>query len=213
MTPRLLVANPNTSVAITARLVAVAGRVAGDRAEIRGATAPFGAPALESEADLRQAARAVDAMVLAHPDVDGVLVAAFGDPGLDSARGLTARPVEGLGEAGLRMAAEKGRRFAILTLGPALGPGIRARVERLGLAGQFAGLDFLSCGVLELAADPGRHVPEILARARACVQGLGAEAVLLAGAPFAGLAADLEPRADVPLVDGLTAGIRRLLAR
>lgn len=212
MTPRLLVANPNTSASITAQMVAVARRIAGARAEIVGATAPFGAPALESEADLRTARRAVLAMIAAHEDCDGVLVAAFGDPGLDLARALAPMPAAGLGESGLLAVAEGGRRFAVLTLGPALGPGIRARIDGMGLGGQLVRLDFLACGVLDLAADPDAHADAILARVAACARQDGAEAVLLAGAPFSGLAADLAPRAAVPLVDGLTAGIRRLLA-
>lgn len=213
MKPRLLVVNPNTSAAITQRMVTVARRVAGARAEIRGVTAPFGAPALESEADLELARRAVLAMVSAFEEVDGVLVAAFGDPGLDLVRAYADVAAEGLGEAGLLASAEGGRPFAILTLGPALGPGILSRVAALGLAQQLVGLDFLSCGVLDLAADPERFVPEILDRVAACVQHQGAEAVLLAGAPFAGFAADLAARTAVPLQDGLTAGIERLISR
>lgn len=211
--PRLLVANPNTSASITARMVAVADRIAGGRAEIVGATAPFGAAALESEADLRMARRAVLAMIAANPDCDGVLVSAFGDPALDLARALVPVPVEGLGEAGLLAVAEGGRRFAVLTLGPALGPGIRARIDRLGLGDRLAGLDFLACSVLDLAADPHARASEILDRVADSARLQGADAVLLAGAPFAGLAADLAAEAAVPLHDGLTAGIRRLLAR
>lgn len=211
MRPKLLIANPNTSCSVTDRLVAVAQRLAGPRAEIIGATAPFGATALETTRDIEIAKLAVLAMAGAHEEVDGILVAAFGDPGLSTLRAVRRVPVQGLGEAGLLAAAQAGKRFAILTLGPSLKTAIEEKVRTLSLSSRLAAIRFLDCGVLDLAAEPARYHDDILHNVRFLKEETRAEAVLLAGAPFCGLAGELRSRACAPLYDGLDAGIGRLL--
>ncbi|ALG74561.1 hypothetical protein VY88_30575 [Azospirillum thiophilum] len=207
---RILIANPNTSARITARMVEAARALVGGGATIVGATAPFGAPALETPADLAIAELAVPAMLGAHPDCDGAIVGAFGDPGLAQARTAFGKPVQGLGEAGLRAAGTGGRRFAVVTLGPAMRPAIEARVSDLGLADRMVGIAFLSGGVLDLAAEPWRYHGEIL-DAVAAARDRGAEAVLLGGAPFSGWSGRLRARAALPLLDGLTAALDGLV--
>jgi len=210
MIPRLLIANPNTSSEITDSLVKAARTLVDGRAEIVGATAAFGAPALESAQDLRTAKDAVLDMLWGNRTCSGVLIAAFGDPGLALLRSSSRFPVEGLGEAGLLAAGADEKRFAILTLGPAMRASILTKVDGLGLAGQLSTLDFLECSVLDLARNPRLHRDDILRRTNAARQG-GAEAVLLAGAPFSGLAGEIAADASIPVFDGLTAGINRLL--
>jgi len=212
MTTRLLIANPNTSTDITDKMVKAARRLVDGRAEVMGATAAFGAPALESAQDLRTAKDAVLDMLWGNRTCSGVLIAAFGDPGLTLLRSSSRFPVEGLGEAGLLAAGADGRRFAILTLGPAMRASILAKVEGLGLDGQLSALDFLDCSVLDLARDPLAHRDDILRYTEAAARQGGAEAVLLAGAPFSGLAGDIAAHAPIPVFDGLSAGINRLLA-
>ncbi|MBK1840055.1 hypothetical protein JHL17_21850 [Azospirillum sp. YIM B02556] len=209
---RILIANPNTSAGITARMVEAAWALVDGGVTIVGATAPFGAPALETPADLATAELAVAAMLGAHPDCEGAIVGAFGDPGLARARAAFGRrPVQGLGEAGLRAAGSGGRRFAVVTLGPAMRPAIEARVSELGLADQMAGIAFLSGGVLDLAFEPWRYHGEIL-EAVAAARDRGAEAVLLGGAPFSGWSGRLQAKAALPLLDGLTAALNDLVA-
>lgn len=212
MTTRLLIANPNTSAHITEMMLAPARRLAGAKAEVIGATAPFGSPALETEQDLRTAKDAVLAMLWGNRDCDGVLIAAFGDPGLALLRSSSRFPIEGLGEAGLLAAGANGRRFAIVTLGPAMRGSILAKVESLRLTEQLSGLDFLDCSVLDLANDPQRYREDILRHVDRAAEQDGAEAVLLAGAPFSGLAQDIAANTSIPVYDGLSAGMERLLA-
>lgn len=211
MIPRILIANPNTSTHITDGMVRAARDLVGGRAEIVGATAAFGAPALESAQDLRTAKDAVLDMLWGNRSCSGVLIAAFGDPGLALLRSSSRFPVEGLGEAGLLAAGADKRRFAILTLGPAMQASILGKVEGMGLANQLSALDFLDCSVLDLARDPGLYRDEILRRTEAAARQGGAEAMLLAGAPFSVLAGEIAAHAPIPVLDGLSAGVNRLL--
>lgn len=211
MIPRLLIANPNTTQSITERMMEVARDVAGNRATIIGATAPFGAPALECQAHLQTAELAVLSMIDAHHDCDGVVIAAFGDPGLERARGAGKMPVAGLGEAGILAASSTGRRFAIITIGPAMTESILQKVEAMGLRPQLAHMEFLDGGILDIAADPHRFRGQILEKVTQARMLWGADAVLLGGAPFSGLSPSLAPEAVLPLFDGLTCAVSQLI--
>jgi allantoin racemase len=211
MIPRLLIANPNTTQSITARMIEVAREVAGNRATIIGATAPFGAPALECQAHLQTAELAVLSMIETHQDCDGVVIAAFGDPGLERARGAGKMPVTGLGEAGILAAGSTGRRFVIITIGPAMTESILQKIEAMGLRQQLAHVEFLDGGVLDIAADPQRFRGQILEKVTQARILWAADAVLLGGAPFSGLSPSLAPEADLPLFDGLTCAVSQLI--
>lgn len=136
--------NPNTSAATTAAMVEIA-RAAAPGLAIEGRTAPFGAPLITDEPALARGAEAVLAMAdgagldRAGPDgtgpngtgpsgtrAEGLIVAAFGDPGLDALRARLSIPVTGIGEASFRAAAAHGR-FGIATTTPALEAAIAAR--------------------------------------------------------------------------------------
>ncbi|NVN10835.1 aspartate/glutamate racemase family protein, partial [Nguyenibacter vanlangensis] len=79
--PRLLLFNPNTDAALTARLVAIARRQLPDWA-VRGMTAPRGARYIASPKALRMAGMvAMDCLAgLDLAGCDAVLLACFGDP-------------------------------------------------------------------------------------------------------------------------------------
>ncbi|MEO1105322.1 MAG: aspartate/glutamate racemase family protein, partial [Pseudomonadota bacterium] len=107
--------NPNTSTATTEAMVAIAQDAAGGSATIKGVTAHFGASLITEPGALSVAADAVLALAPTLGDYDGVIVAAFGDPGLHALRERLPCPVTGIAEAGMAEAAKGGRRFAVVT--------------------------------------------------------------------------------------------------
>jgi len=60
----------------------------------------------------------------AHRNVDGAILAAYGDPGLFGARELFDIPVVGVSEAAMLTACMVGQRFVIVTFATALSSGI-----------------------------------------------------------------------------------------
>jgi Asp/Glu/hydantoin racemase len=114
---RLLLINPNTNAATTAAMVAIAQDAAGERTEVEGLTAPFGVPLITNEEALAVAARAVlDLVGRADVEgVDGVIIAAFGDPALAKVRTILPVPVTGIAEAGMLEAGTDGRPFSVVT--------------------------------------------------------------------------------------------------
>ena len=150
------------------------------------------------------------AAISAPPHPAGAIVAAFGDPGLSEARTLHLMPVVGLAESGLLAAGRDGRRFSIVTLGSALREMIVAKAAGLGLAGQLAEVRFLTFSIPEMIADREGRLDEVGAAVRACAAA-GVEAVLLGGAPFAGLAAPLVQKTGLIVLDGVEASVVRLI--
>lgn len=211
MTPRLLIVNPNTNETVTGWLADEARRAVGERAEIVALNAPSGLTALETPAHVAHAAATVVETITARKDIAGALIAAFGDPGLIDARQSAPIPVAGLGEAGLRAAAAGGRRFAIVTLGNAMAGPIRARAEALGIREQLASLRILPVSIPELVARRSALLPMITEAVEASRIEDQADAVLLGGAPFAGLAQPLSSTLGLPVLDGVAAAIESLL--
>jgi Asp/Glu/hydantoin racemase len=207
--PRLLFVNPNTSGAVTGWLAEEARRVAGDRFEVAAVNAASGLMALETPADVARAAEAVVAAIEADQRADAAVIGAFGDPGLEEARTRLRIPVSGLGEAGLRAAAAQGRRFSIVTLGEAMRAPIAARVRALGLERQLAEIRILPMTIAGVIASRDAHLGVIADAVRAAP----GEAVLLGGAPFAGLAARIAEETGRAVLDGVAAAVAAVVAR
>lgn len=202
----LLIVNPNRDVRVTRWLADEARRVAGAAFEIEAVNAPSGLDALQSEDDIRTAAGAVAATIAGHRTASGAVVGAFGDPGVAAARLAARMPVVGLGATGIAAAAKGGRRFSIVTLGEAMRQPVQAKVQAMGFEAALANVHILPFSIPELVANrPGRRAA-IAAAMRACPEG----AVLLGGAPFAGLAFALAQETGRIVLDGVAACIEAL---
>lgn len=208
---RLLILNPNTSVAVTERLLEHVAAIAAPEVALQTATAAFGARYIADETSFAVAGHAaLDAYASHcqhHGQPDAVLVGCFGDPGVWALRELSGLPVVGLAEAGMREAAGFGR-FAIVTGGAAWGPMLRRLAQTLGFAGTLTDVHVVAPTGAQLAADPTMALSVL---GEACQRAAaGADAVILGGAGLAGMAARLAPRLTVPLIDSVTAGARAL---
>jgi allantoin racemase len=198
---RCLVLNPNTTVAVTEGVVQACSR-AQPALQWEGRPASFGAPYIADEATYAVAAHAVlEAYDAQQDDHDAVLVACFGDPGLLALRERARVPVLGLAQSSLVAAARHGR-FAVITGGRAWGPMLErfARAHRLDAS--LVGIYTVDLTGAQIAADPQRALDDLEAAARRGVA-RGAQAVLVGGAALTGLAALLQPRLDVPLLDNV----------
>ncbi len=209
---RILLVNPNTSDLVTQILLREAQAIAGDRATFDVVSPPFGSASLECRAEAVVAAHGVIETIAAHRDFDAAIIAAFGDPGLEASREIASAPVYGLGQSGLEAVAGKGRRYAIVTVGRRLRPDIERAAALHAPSASLVALRFLDVSVLDAARDCNAVETAALAAAEDCVERDGAEAILLGGAPFAGLARAIGPRAAAPVYDGLEAAIERAIA-
>lgn len=202
MTARLALVNPNTSVRTTEAMLAIARRAAPGGVDFTGLTAPFGAPLITTASGLAEAGRAV-ASLAPEIDGDGVIVAAFGDPGLDELRRRLTVPVTGIGEAAFLAAA--GRRAVVVTTTPGLVAAIQGMARCYGYddlpvvltPGQPA----------RLMAEPRMLLAALLDACRDAVGQHGAEALIIGGGPLAEAARALRHLVPVPLIEPVPAAV------
>ncbi|MBL8587962.1 MAG: aspartate/glutamate racemase family protein [Methylobacteriaceae bacterium] len=205
---RLLLINPNTTEAITASL-AVAARAALPGVEVVAATGRFGARYIASRVSFAIAGHAaVDAFAEQGAACDAVLLACFGDPGLDALREIAPVPVIGLVEAACAEAGADGRRFSIVTGGERWESMLRETLAARGLDARLASIRAVAPSGGDIARDPDGALAGLAASCRRCVEDDGAEAVILGGAGLIGLAGRLQPRLSTPLVCSVAAGFR-----
>ncbi|MGG6382362.1 aspartate/glutamate racemase family protein [Paenarthrobacter sp. NEAU-H11] len=210
---RLLVINPNISDDVTALIESEALRSAAPGTELVVRTAGHGVEYIETRFESLIAAGAVAEIIAEHTrpgadPVDGVVVAAFGDPGMPALKELAGVPVIGITEAALCAAALQGHRFSIIAISDRIKPWYRDCVERFGLLGRLASIRSINETLNSIGSVQQDFKETLLALSRQAVAEDGADVVILAGAPLAGLARELEGEIPVPVVDGISAGIR-----
>jgi len=210
---RIVLINPNTSRETTERMVEIARHTAGGKAEIEGLTVRSGADLITDEAALSKAAEAVAEIIgrFADDEPDGVLISAFGDPGLDAVREACSCPVVGIAEASMFEAGRGGRRFGVATTTPSLVDAIRKRAESYGFGGQFTSVRTTPGDPAALMGRADDLVAALAQAVREAVELDGAEAVIIGGGPLGDAAGDLSRRLDVPVIEPIPAGIRLLL--
>lgn len=203
---RIAVVNPNSTAAMTERIAAAARAVApGD--EIMAITCHGAPPAIQGPED-DAACRPLLLAALARAEAagaDAAVIACFDDPALAEARARLAIPVVGIGEAAFHAAMLMGRDFSVVTTLPVAVPVIAANLARYGLAGSCRGVRAAGVAVLELEGPGGSAEARVSAEiGRACAEDRPG-AVVLGCAGMADLAARLEARHGLPVIDGVAA--------
>jgi len=207
---RILLLNPNTTEAVTARLHAVGAAAAAPGTELVPLTAPRGVPYIATRAEAQiGGAVALEMLAEHHRAADAAIIAAFGDPGLFGARELFDIPIVGMAEAAMLTACMLGRRFVIVTFAPALGPWFEECVAMHGLSGRCGGVRTLAeafRSIEDVAEEKQDLLIELSARVARDTE---SDVVILAGAPLAGLAAKVADRIPVPVVDQIAAAVKQ----
>ena len=210
---KLLLLNPNTSQGVTEQLLAAARQAASPGTEIVAMTAHRGVPYISTRTEEAIAAVAVLEILAEHNHAyDGAIIAAFGDPGLLSAKELFDFPVVGLAEASMLSACMLGRRFGIVTFAHALGDWYQDSVARDRMEARCAGIRSLDEPFTTIADVQTEKEDKLIELAIKSVEEDGADVVILAGAPLAGLASKVADRVPVPLVDCSMAAVVQLEA-
>jgi Asp/Glu/hydantoin racemase len=209
---RLLLINANTTAGITDRLVRIAQGLAPAGVTVQGATGRFGTRYIASRAASAIAAHAaLDAFAEHGAGADAVLIACYGDPGLDALREVAGVPVLGLADASAAAAMRLGR-FGIVTGGAAWKPMLEEFHRARGYADALTGVRTIAPTGAEIAGDPDGAIAALAATCRDCAARDGAAVVILGGAGLAGLAARVASLAGVPVLCSVETGIRAAFA-
>lgn len=196
---RWVVLNPNTSTAMTEAVVQQLRMHAPQGTSIQGLTAAQGCAVIDSRETFLIGARTALAMVAELPaNADAVLLACFGDPGLEALRSVCAIPVVGLAQACLLRADVCAEPFAIVTAGSNWVSLLWERANSFGLGRHLVGVYALDGNGAALRKDPKAFYNQVYSLSVVAADS-GARTLILGGAAFAGLDFTVDPR--LSLVD------------
>lgn len=204
---KIVIVNPNSTGAMTAKCGLAGQRVAGPGTEIV-AVNPTDSPAsIQGYYDVALSTVPMLEEIARHADADAFVIACFDDTGLNAARCTTDKPVIGIGEAAFHMAAMISSRFSVVTTLRRSVPGIEDNLRSYGLAARCVKVRASDIPVLELE----RKSPDMMARLhdeiRAAIEQDGAEAIVLGCAGMVELMDELSATYGLPVVDGVTSAV------
>lgn len=201
----ILLINPNSNDETTQSMTEIAAKATEGVATVEGRSNEGVPPLLTTPKDLADAIPGVVKIgVEAAEDerVVAIIIAAFGDPGLDELRAEVDLPVIGIREQAFHEAARDGRTFGIATTTP--DPGLlesfRQTAAALGYEDQFLGTRATPGDPNELMAKSADELDAALAEAVRASMADGAEAVIIGGGPLTASALRLQPQFEIPLV-------------
>ena len=206
---KLLVVNPNISGSVTRLIGEEARRVASAGTEITLHTAPFGVAYIETRFEAMIGAYAVASLAGVHAaGHDALIVAAFGDPGVAALREVLDIPVIGLTEAALASASLLGNRFSIIAISQRIAHWYRECVEHYGMSGRLASIRALQQPIRDIGGVQDEHSRQLKELCMNAIEADGADVLILAGAPLAGLARNIAGGIPVPVVEGVSSAVR-----
>jgi len=206
---KLLLINPNISESVSELIRSEAQRSASPGTGIEVLTAPFGVAYIETRFEALIGAYAAAQLAAEHhARYDAVVVAAFGDPGLTGLREALPVPVTGLTEAALASACLLGNRISIIAISQRIQAWYREVVQSYGLGSRLASIRALDRPLASIGQVQDEHAQALKALAERAVDEDGADVIVLAGAPLAGLARALKGQLPVPVVDGVSSAVR-----
>jgi allantoin racemase len=213
---RILIVNPNTSVAMTDKIAAAARAVAAPGTEIIAVNPADGPVSIEGYYDevfsvpglLAEIAKGE---VFSKGEASGVsahIIACFDDTGLEAARSLASAPVIGIGEAAFHLASLVAHRFAVVTTLSRSIPAIETNLMKYGLASRCAKVRACEVPVLALDDPASNASAQISAEIERARHEDRAEAIVLGCAGMADLAARLTEQHGLPVIDGVASAVK-----
>lgn len=207
---KLLLINPNTTQAMTDAIAVAARAVAAPGTEIVAVQPSFGPVSIESHYDEAFAAAGVAEQVrlAAAWRPDAVVIACFGDPGLEAAREATDAPVLGIAEAAFHAAGMLATGFSVVTTMTRTCIMAERLLQRYGADQHCRGVHGTDIPVLDLEGCGVETLQQIEDAARDALARDRSGAIVLGCAGMAPLCATLSQRLGVPVIDGVAVAVK-----
>jgi len=206
---QLLLINPNTTAAMTAAIGEAARAVAAPGTQVHACQPTFGPASIEGHFDEAIAAAGVAEQVrLAAPAPDAVVIACFGDPGLDAAREATDAPVLGIAEAAFHAASMLATGFSVVAASSKNNVIAERLLQRYGFERACRGVHGTDIPVLALEAMAGDTLAQVESACRQALQHDRSGAIVLGCAGMASLTHTLTARLGVPVIDGVAVAVK-----
>jgi Asp/Glu/hydantoin racemase len=214
MRDRILVINPNSTAAVTRAIDDAMAplRIPGGP-DIACMTLEEGPPGVESQTDadsvIQPLCRAIREQ---EADAAAFVIACFSDPGLFSAREVTAKPVLGIAECGILTALTLGHRFGVISILARSVPRHLRYIAAMGAGSRLAGDLPIGLGVAELA-DERATLTRMVDVGRRLRDQHGADVLVMGCAGMARYRDDVEEAVHIPVVEPTQAAVTMAIGR
>jgi allantoin racemase len=213
MAERILVINPNSLPAVTRAIdeqMEPLRRPTGPEIEVVGL--PDGPPGIESQEDADNAIPPLLRAVRGRNDADAYVIACYSDPGLNTLRELTNRPVFGIAESAILTALTLGARFGTITILRKAIPRHLRYVGALGLTQRMAGERAIEIGMRALGneAETFARMVDVGGELR---DRDGADVIIMGCAGMAAHRAALQQELGIPVVEPTQAAVAMAVGR
>ena len=214
MAARILVINPNSTLAVTRAMedglepLAIPGGP-----EIVCLTLEEGPPGIESQRDADGVIAPLCRLIRTREaEAAAFVIACFSDPGLFSARETTAKPVLGIGECGILTALTLGHRFGLISILASSIPRQLRYIAAMGVGQRLAGDVPVGLGVTELG-DRERTLSRMIEVGGILRDRHGADVLVLGCAGMAQYRGAVETAVRIPVVEPTQAAVAMAIGR
>ena len=211
---RILVINPNSTAAVTHGIDQALEplRMAGGP-QFECVTLAEGPPGIQTQQHVDGVIGPLSRIIAQRQrDCDAFVIACYSDPGLHSAREVTAKPVLGIAECGVLTALTLGQRFGVIAILPSSIPRHLRYLGAMGLTDRLAAELAVGLQVTELA-DTTRTRQRMIDTGRRLVADHGADVIIMGCAGMAQYRKPLEDSLGVPVVEPTQAAAGMALTR
>lgn len=208
MSRRILVINPNTSLAMTADLKGSAERNKYPDTDLVFVNPDQGPQVIETYFDeFISAVELLKIIAAERENFDAFIIACGDDPGLFGAREVTDKPVVAIGQAPMLLAPLLGRKFSILGHWQGDKPRSEDKVAKYKMSGFLASV-ITSESALNIQQDHQGKMDLFETMGRKAIEEDGAEVLILTGAAFIGMNLELSKRLKVPVLEGIACAVK-----
>lgn len=149
-----------------------------------------------------------DTEIIQKRGYDAAIIACFDDTGLAELEVRSPVPVTGIGKAAYMRAAALGSPFSVVTTLAVSIPVLADNISAYGLYEKCAAVRASGVPVLDLEANPAEASQKIEAEIIAALREDHCRSIVLGCAGMADLAAELERRHNVPVIEGISAAVQ-----
>lgn len=209
--PHIVLINPNSSETTSGMMREIAQRTAGERLVLSAETSTRNPMMIVNGEQLSASEAQVIEIGQSRKDsCAGIIISAYGDPGVDYLRDDLNIPVIGICEASMIVAAQGGRKYGVATVTPDLAEQIERRAAYLGLSHLYTGIRCTPGDPKEIAGQPQRLQEELALAVKLCLSD-GAEAVVIGGGPLGEAAVQLQAMFDVPIIAPISSAVELMV--
>jgi allantoin racemase len=204
--PRIRVINPNSNEMVTRGLDAALEPLRfANGPEIVCSTLAEGPLGVESQADSDSVVMPLLRLIEADNASDAFVIACYSDPGLQTCREGTSRPVFGIAECAVLTALARADRFGVIAISQRSIARHARYLRQMGLMSRFAGERPLDMSVADTASE--RTLDRMIEAGRQLKDQDGAGAVVMGCAGMARHRLGLEQALGVPVIDPTQAAV------